>query len=324
MTDSKGIYRKRCFAALLFFAGLALLLLLVSAVFVPKDNTPQAGMEEEYANGILGEPEKTIDVLMVGDSYSYTSTIPPQIWKETGITSYICGTNDQSLDYTLVMLERAFRRQDLKVVLLEADSIYREITPFSRLTGFLSSVFPVFRYHDRWKSLREEDFVSRPAYTLTKDYKGYRYYTKIVPAPETEQMEKTEEAQSVPDSCRQYMRKIRKLCDSHGAVLVLVSAPNRAYWNYSRHNGISSLAEEIGCDYIDANLAQDRIGIDWAHDTCDGGDHLNHAGAVKATGWLTEYLTALGTLEDHRGDTKYAHWDKALRKYEKQVRKEDI
>ena len=143
-------------------------------------------MEEVFANGILGEPEDTIDVLVAGDSYSYTATIPPQIWKETGITSYASGTNDQSLDYTLVMLKRAFRTQNPKVVLLEASPIYREITPFGRLTAELSSVFPVFHYHDRWKSLRGEDFTRRPEYTLTKDYKGYKYFTKIVPAPDTE------------------------------------------------------------------------------------------------------------------------------------------
>ena len=105
MTDRKRIYIRRCFFAVLYFLGLAVLL-------------TEAGMEEVFANGILGEPEDTIDVLVAGDSYSYTATIPPQIWKETGITSYASGTNDQSLDYTLVMLKRAFRTQNPKVVLL--------------------------------------------------------------------------------------------------------------------------------------------------------------------------------------------------------------
>ena len=324
MTDRKRIYIRRCFFAVLFFLGLAALLTVVSFIFSPKDNTEEAGMEEVFANGILGEPEDTIDVLVAGDSYSYTSTIPPQIWKEAGITSYASGTNDQSLDYTLVMLKRAFRTQNPKVVLLEASPIYREITPFGRLTAELSSVFPVFHYHDRWKSLRGEDFTRRPEYTLTKDYKGYKYFTKIVPAPDTDNMVKTDDAEPVPESSRYYMKKILKFCQDHGAVLVLMSAPNRTYWNYSRHNGISALAEELGCDYIDANLTDEEIGIDWEHDTCDGGDHLNHAGSVKATQFVTGYLTSLGILEDHRGDPKYSHWDKALKKYEKQVRKEDI
>ena len=159
---------------------------------------------------------------------------------------------------------------------------------------------------------------------MTKDYKGYKYFTKIVPAPDTDNMVKTDEAEPIPESSRYYMKKILKFCQDHGAVLALMSAPNRTYWNYSRHNGISALAEELGCDYIDANLAAEEIGIDWEHDTCDGGDHLNHAGSVKATQFVTGYLTSLGILEDHREDPKYSHWNKALKKYEKQVRKEDI
>ena len=77
MTDRKRIYIRRCFFAVIFFLGLAALLTVVSFIFSPKDNTEEAGMEEVFANGILGEPEDTIDVLVAGDSYSYTSTIPP-------------------------------------------------------------------------------------------------------------------------------------------------------------------------------------------------------------------------------------------------------
>ena len=64
------MYIQRIVKTCAFFLGLALLLALVSRVLTPKDNTEEAGMEEVYANAILGEKEHTIDVLIVGDSYS--------------------------------------------------------------------------------------------------------------------------------------------------------------------------------------------------------------------------------------------------------------
>ena len=319
-------YVRRFICAGAFFLGISLLLVLVSFLFVPKDNTEEAGMEEVFANGILGEKADTIDVLVLGDSYSYTSTVPPEIWKSDGYTVYTSGTNDQPLDYTLEMLRRVFRTQHPKLVVLEASPIYRELTRFEQLLADLETVFSVFRYHDRWKSLRKEDLFRLPEYTLTKDYKGYRYYTKIDPAPDpgVSNMIPTSEATPVPRSCVRYLRKIKDCCESHGARLILFSAPNRMYWDYPHHNGIVELAGEIGCEYTDMNLENDRIGIDWSHDTCDKGDHLNHAGAVKATRFLTGYLASCSDLEDHRGDPAYSEWDRCLKKYEKQVRKEDI
>ena len=73
-----------------FLAGLLAILFLLSFVVNPKDNSAQAGMKDPTAMGFLGEPSNSIDVLVMGDSESYSSIIPIQLWQQQGITSYVC------------------------------------------------------------------------------------------------------------------------------------------------------------------------------------------------------------------------------------------
>ena len=71
--------KKNLISSTLFLLGLVVLLVLLSMFFRPKNNTERYGMEEPRANGILSEPEESLDVFFVGDSISYASIIPVQI-----------------------------------------------------------------------------------------------------------------------------------------------------------------------------------------------------------------------------------------------------
>ena len=315
------IYAKRILAFFLFAVFLIAILLAASFVFMPKNNMSEFGMEEAQANGILGEKENTIDVLVLGDSESYSAITPMQIWKDTGYTAYVCGTSAQSLNYTSVLLRRAFEKQQPKVVILETNAIYRKISSNQAVGTELANYFSVFQYHNRWKSLGLHDFTGKAKFTWTDDYKGYRYRTKVDPARQKEYMKPTDKVAEIPALNTQYVREMKQFCDENGSRLVLVSTPSTVNWNFQRHNGIQKLANDIGCEYIDLNLMNDRIQIDWSKDTRDKGDHLNHFGAVKVSRFLSEYLKGTGLLTDHREDPAYAKWNDSLKKYETVVEK---
>lgn len=312
-------YFRRVMAWLLFFAGLIALFFIISRIFIPKDNTEEAGMEHVRANGILAEPPDSIDILVMGDSESYNSYSPLLMWKETGYTSFTCGTDAQKLTYTKTLLERALEKQKPKVVILETLAIYRPIKLDNVVLEELSSTFPVFRYHDRWKSLSPADFTQPVTATQTHPYKGHAHITKVVPCDNKEYMHPTDKAASIALVNQYYVKAIKELCDRHGAQLLLVSTPSPVNWSYERHNGIQKFADELGCDYVDLNL--ESLGIDWTKDTFDKGDHLNHFGSVKVTSFLADYLRDRGGLTDHRTDPAYSGWDQALKDYEARIPK---
>lgn len=315
------IYMKRIFSFFMFVLGLAALLIALSFVFMPKNNMSEFGMEEVSANGILGEKEYSIDVLILGDSESYSAITPMQIWKETGYTSYVCGTSAQPLNYTSVMLRRAFEKQTPKIVILETNTIYREVSTSNALITKLTNYFSVFQYHDRWKSLGWHDFIGKTKFTWTDDYKGYSYNAVIAPSTKKDYMKQTETAAEIPALNIQYVKEIKTYCEENNAKLVLLSTPSTVNWNYARHNGIQNLANEIGCEYIDLNLMNEQLQIDWDKDTRDKGDHLNHSGAVKVTHFVSKFLYKTGLLTDHRSDAEYAKWNDSLKNYESVVGK---
>lgn len=312
-------YWKRFLAWLLFAAGLVAVLYITSCIVTPKDNTAKAGMEQPRANGILSERPDSIDILVLGDSESYNAVSPLLLWSETGFTSYVCGTNSQRLPYTKIMLERALEKQQPKLVILETLPIYRPIKLENLAFEELSDSFPIFRYHDRWKSLTLADFTSPVRATASNPYKGHAHVTEVVPCSNENYMVPTEEEAPIALVNQYYVKAIKALCDRHGAQLLLVSTPSPVNWSYERHNGIQTFANELGCDYVDLNL--EPLGIDWTKDTFDKGDHLNHFGSVKVTSFLADYLRDRGGLTDHRSDPAYSGWDQALKDYEAQIPK---
>lgn len=297
------------------------LLILASYIFEPKNNYKEFGMNEIEANGILGEKEETIDVVVVGDSETYSAISPMQLWEEHGMTSYVCGTSGQPMNLSLQFVETVFERQSPKVIIMETNAIYRKNDIGSFLLSRVESAFSIFQYHDRWKSITANDFGGKVNYTYTNDYKGYRYNAKIASSSKKDYMIQTDQTQTIPTANILCLNKIASLCEKNNATLLLVSTPSSKNWNYQKHNGIQEYADEKGLCYLDMNLINDEILINWKKDTRDKGDHLNYTGAKKVSNYLGNYLKDNYNLNDYRGQGEYSSWDKSLKKYKKLISK---
>lgn len=313
---------KNILSSVLFLLGLILLLMAVSLFFQPKNNTEVNGMEDIKANGILSEPEETIDVLFIGDSVSYCSVIPIQIWRDYGITSYMCGTSLQQLYYSKEFLYKTFETQSPQVVMLEGTPIFNNFMYKENIRMAVERALPVFRYHDRWKTfgtMMELDTDLRVEYTHQEVSKGYYYSPAVEVVDAEDYTTPTDEVAGILSDNKQTLVEIMDFCKENGAELILYSAPNTLTWTPAGHNALVQLAEELGLTYFDMNYMPEAVPVDWSTDSFDGGDHLNYAGAQKVTAYLGRYLAEKGIFEDKRSDECYKTWNDAKKEFYQSV-----
>ena len=294
----------------LFIGGLALLLLVASKLVTPKSfGTKDSSIQDAMANAIMDEPEQTIDLLILGDSETYSSMIPLQLWKDYGITGYNCGTPAQNLGYSMDFLKKAFQKQTPKVVILETNAIYRDFSYAEAVKYKMDRKFSIFSYHNRWKSFSKK---AGQTSVYADNTKGYVFSDAIAAADAGEYMKLTSEKETISAKSLTYLDDIAAFCKKKNAKLVLVSTPSVVNWNYRRHNSVQEVANRLGVEYIDMNVLTENIPINWDTDTRDHGDHLNYSGAYKVTSYLGEMLSGWEVLPDHRFDQKYTAWDDCL------------
>lgn len=301
---------KNLICAVLFVAILAASLVGFSFLMKPNKTASVNALEDPLTNGILSENENTIDVIFLGDSECYSTFIPLKIWKEHGITSYVCGTSDQVLSYSYELLTKSMKKQNPKAIVLETNAIFREVTSTKAFLNKAEGLFSVFKYHDRWKLLQPKSWRLSETKTYDRRSKGYLFNMSVNAAETQDYMEPCADRETVTKDNEKYITKIRDYCEKNGAELILVSVPSTKNWNFAKHNAVSDLARRLGIDYVDMNTLREDIPIDWKTDTRDKGDHLNFYGAVKATDYFGKYLDRKGFFKDKRELEAYAEWNR--------------
>lgn len=263
------------------------------------------------------KPGDSVDLLVLGDSESYTSVSPMQLWTEQGITSYVCGQPGQKIQDTYRMFCTALKLQSPKIVLLETNLMFRQPGPVANVMSIKmkASKDPAayFRYTTFW------DTVNKGKKRGEHCYKGFVLRGGISISDTSNYMKPDKQVQKIPPAVLGYMGEIQTICRQKGIVLVLWSAPSPKNYNYKKHNALKKYASAKSLPYVDLNLAGKELNMDWKKDSYDKGDHLNLNGARKVTTWLGKYLKKNYDLADHRGEPGYRAWDEELEKYRDSV-----
>lgn len=306
--------------AMSFAAIFAVLAVLLGQAFVPKTSDPDGGIANANARGFYGEPENSIDVLVLGDSNAYSACSPLYMWKNYGIASYVAAEGYQSVSGAIGLLDEALSCQKPKVVVFDVNMLWTGKTQLKRIENNLKKsayrAVPLVRYHDRWKTMKLSDIFADKDYTYRSASKG-QYMSMDVKAYEGKHApDKNGKSESIPEVSKYFLERLLAKCDANGIKVMFIETPTKYSWSSARHDAMKKYADARGIDFVDMNTLSGENAIDWKTDTRDGGHHMNCLGAEKVSAALGTYLMEHFDVSDRRSDTRYADWNTALAYYE--------
>lgn len=276
-------------------------------------------------SGFYEMPKNSLDVIFLGSSHAVSFFSPQEIYNTANIKSYNLGCEQQNLLTSYYWLAEALKYQDPKVVILETYFLYpysigeetpvmnfhegslrkafdymrpsfnkfqavQDICDIDASQNTKDYLFPLLKYHTRWKELSEADFL----YLSSEKYnplKGYVTFSNVSNY-EFYGYENTGNTKmdKMLDSMEMYLDKIVSLCNENDIELILVTTPSNQ-WSEQRHNRISAYAEDNSLAYIDfcnPEMIQ-AVNYEFTIDNSDYG-HGNIQGATKISKYLAEYL----------------------------------
>lgn len=324
----------RVAAVAVFFLWIGFVLAAANAIVCAKF----IGDSTTIVDGFYAEKKNDIDVVVVGSSNSFCTVNPLVLYEEYGIAAYDFGSSSQPMNISELYIKEALKRQKPKVIALEinmmvGDSIHNgseaglrwgytniplsvdKLKCIYQSVGkldaeYFSYVFPIFRYHNRWKELSKTDYTyfgkDKTNYT-----KGY-LETQSVAEYTISMSDYGYEGETwIGEDNIVCLDEIVQLCKKNNVELLLFKSP-KENWHQYETKAIRALADERGLSFIDYNELYDNgeLEIDVAADFRDG-DHLNDYGAKKVTVHLGDYLKANYELPDRREDPALNSWDRA-------------
>ena len=243
-----------------------------------------------------------------------------QLWEKYGYTSYLCGNPGQCTPDAMKVLFDVSKNQNLKVVVLESNVIYDDVSIAIPFTRIVYEILPISEFHDRWRTIGIKDIFSKIEYTSTDYLRGYYPKAKLVdPADASDYMKYTDEKEEISKRGKVYLKIMNEYCKMNNTKFIIMSVPSTKNWNYKKHNAVKEFCDGEGIEFIDFNILADELKIDWNNDTLDAGDHMNYYGSTKLTNYFGKYLTDNNLLESHKDDPEYNNWNEDLIKYKKDM-----
>lgn len=337
---------KKIISVIVLVILILLILFEISPIFVPKWIYGEDNYITKIVRGFYAEKNNSLDVMFMGNSDMYRGLSPILLWDDYGIPSYSYTSPGQRAWTAYYVFLDALRSQKPKILLFNMDEIqstnqsnescYRKAFDNMQLSKVklkalndpiyeftfedkMSYIFPIFRYHSRTAQLTLDDFKNSYGYKVYEN-KGLDLIASVKPYDKGKSYMKDKgETYKFPKKTKKYINKIVKKCKKEGIELILLDIPSADSWSYAKHQAISEYAKEKEVKFIDCNMLLDEIGIDWTHDTADGGDHLNVYGAEKVAKYIGKYLHDNYSLPDRRQDASYISWFKDSEKYHKNI-----
>lgn len=326
----KAILKSGIFAIILI-----LILSVLNAIFVLK-----TGHFAKLKEGLYKHENEVYDVALLGSSHMNGAVNPNIIWGEQGITSFNFATAGQPIDVTYYLLKEVVKKRDISIAVL--DVYYLGLTDEFGKEGHIRYVLdsmkfsnnkvdaiinttprdqwanyflPLFKYHDRWKELKEEDFF----YNTSETYynKGFSAGSKQYGKDSLSDITVTETA-DLPLKSEEYLCKIIDLSKKENFQLVFINAPHdyestMSMENWHKEpakmfNKVAEIAKKNNIPFINYNNLFDEIDFNFKTDMLNEG-HTNILGSYKISSHLGKFLKKNYNLKDRRNDKEYEQWN---------------
>lgn len=308
------------------------------------------GYDDRYCN-FYNETEGSLDGIFLGASTNLLSCIPIELYRNWNYTAYQLSSGSQSMWVSYYWLLEANKHHDLKFVVLDVSTIFKQdyeydmdyksakciksiwnrIRALYCVTKYenpqhMYTMFPFFRFHDRWKDLNfsdfDRDYSAYPEFykgaivdthigkweglqVADKKYDIYSYNNNLFLGYEV-----TEDEVLINENQSFYFDKIKEYCDANNIELVCIKGPAIAKWSHKRHEVVENYLNIRNIDFYDFNEVSELVEIN-NDDYVDGGFHTNYFGAVKVTNAIGKILdsNAISTC------SRIGCWDDELSKY---------
>ncbi|MDD6879752.1 MAG: hypothetical protein PUD59_06005 [bacterium] len=291
--------------------------------------------------GFYEMPDNQIDVLFLGSSTIQKGISPMELYNNKGITSYNYAVSSARSYMMYYFMIDILKTQKPKVVFIDPITLFyseseRESEPEQRKsfdnmpfsknkvnmifdnvfnTTFeekISYIFPLLRYHSRWKELTIQDLtkLNNSYHSITK---GYLMSSKIKPCNDGKSyMIPNNRNVNMTNYTKKYIIKLLKLCKDNNIDVVFLGIPDVRAWNYESSVFLDEFAKQNEVRFLDLNHYEL---YDWSTDFDDGGYHMNLFGAIKTTKYVEDYIVKNYNFFDKRNDMKYKSWNNDFDKY---------
>lgn len=294
--------------------------------------------ESDEIHAFYDEPQDSIDVLFMGSSPILRGVSPMIMWEQEGFTSYVRASALQAPSVTYGLLSESLEKQSPELVVLLCDNIFMdydyveregdlrraldgmkmskhkfrivsEVTEADDRQTLLSYMFPLFRYHERWKEINWAEAEPKPLMKHSFK-KGNVYLRGGEPlAYPVNFMEPSEvETPDFNENAKEYIEKSICLCKEKNIPVVMIHLPKMS-WSFEQSMAMENFAKEMDVAYLDFDRHEIRnqLNLDTTVDYYDQG-HMNLLGSIKLSQWFGKYLDDTYDLPDHRQDEAYQRW----------------
>lgn len=327
---------------------LLFLFILRSVTYIIRTN----GQPKDAWTGFYAEKKDTVDIVMVGASAVFPFYSAPQIYGETGIACYPLSSGNQNTKAIRYIIEEAKKTQpevmpviELRMFLYEDKGVFgnysflRGVTDNMKYSAqrirTINALYPepdynyavedklsfyldIMKYHSNWKTMVLPDQLKCVFYEKKHPLKGYQFETGIIPN-EAFPIDPNIAPAPMPEDQEQVLRDLLSwLKEENTEALFIVSPFYDVTEDQEAFRYMGRIIEEEGYPFLDMNLYYEEIGTDFGTDYYDGDGHVNALGAEKVSRFFGTYLTEHFTFTDHRGDPKYASWEKAYELWKKE------